>query len=691
MTTKVDYTALAGGLDLIATALAVNPGHLLECLNFEQIFGKQGYWRIDGYERYDGRAQPSDGEYSTQAFDTGTAEIAAGDVVTGTSATGLVVSVTLSSGSWAGGDAAGTLLLTSVTGAWVDNGDIQVSAATKALANGATVTGSLADAAYTTNLTAARTALRNLIQKVPGEGSILGGAVYRGVVYAVRNATGSATAVLYKSTASGWSSVKSGLIPSGAWKFTVANFSGASTTLALFGVDGKNRLTKYDGSTTTFAAPIYASQGTSTTSVAIGTGAQTFTIAEGSRSWVATDSLTIWDGATAANSMTGTVTSYTAGTNTLVMDITSVTGSGTKTDWVIAKSDFSDKPFDLTAHKDHMWLAYPLGQLQTSNLGDPMVYTSSAALFGLGDEITGLTSLKGQALGAFCRNRIAVISGSSVSDWVKEDYSLTAGAVAGTVEDRSGNALFLDDRGLTSLQATQAFGDFEDADFSRNVKPYLTNARLALAVAGRMARSKNQYRLYFSDGDVLSFALLSPDPVILPKYVAVTRQEYSHTVTCVFSGDMSDGEGLFFGTSDGYVMREDKGTSFDGADIQAVIRLPFNHFKSPASKKRFRKLVLEMYAQDDVTVNFKQLFDYADGNYRSSVTQTADVYAAGFQLSVSELNTARLGVPIVTQAEANVDGVGRNQSLILWNTSASVRPFVLQGLMTHYSILGMTR
>jgi hypothetical protein len=154
---------------------------------------------------------------------------------------------------------------------------------------------------------------------------------------------------------------------------------------------------------------------------------------------------------------------------------------------------------------------------------------------------------------------------------------------------------------------------------------------------------------------------------------------------------MSDGEGLFFGTSDGYVMREDKGTSFDGADIQAVLRLPFNHFKSPASKKRFRKLVLEMFAYDDVTINFKQLFDYADGNYRSSVNQSAEVYSAGFQLNVSNLSEALLGVPVVQQAEANVDGVGRNQSLLLWNTSSFVRPFVLQGLMTHYSILGMTR
>lgn len=691
MTTKVDYTAFAGGLDLVETALKISPGRLLECVNFETIFGQEGYWRIEGHERYDGRAQPSDAEYSTQAFDTGTAEIAAGDTVTGTSATGLVVSVSVSSGSWAGGDAAGTLVLTSVTGAWADNDDIQVSAATKAKASAATVAGSIADDDYTTRLTAARAALRALIQKVPGEGSILGGCVYRGVVYAVRNATGGATAVLHKSSASGWTEVRTGLYPGGSWRFNVANFSGATTTLAMFGVDGRNRLSKWDGSTFTLAAAIYDTQGTSTSSVTIGTGAKTFTIAEGSRGWTAGDSLIIWQPTNAANRMTGTVTSYNSGTNTLEMNITTTNGSGTINSWEIGRSDWRDKPFNLADHKDHMWLAYPLGQLQTSNLGDPMTYTTSAALFGLGDEITGLVSMKGQAFGAFCRNKIAVITGTSVTDWVQETYSYSAGAVSGTVVERGGNAVFLGDRGLSTLQATQAFGDFEDADFSRRVKPYLTAARINLAVGGRINKTKNQYRLYFSDGDVLTFTFHSPDPIVKPDTVSITKQEYSNAPVCIWSGDMSDGEGLFFGTSDGYVMREDKGASLDGSAISSAIRLPFNHFKSPSSKKRFRKLVLEMDAQDDVTVSFLQMFDYADGTYRSSVTQTSDAYAAGFQLSVSSLNEARLGVPIVTQVETNVDGVGRNQSLILWNSSSFVRPFVLQGVLTHFSILGMTR
>ena len=49
MTTKVDYTQLSGGLDLVSDAMTVRHGRMAECLNFEQVFGKQGYRRIDGY------------------------------------------------------------------------------------------------------------------------------------------------------------------------------------------------------------------------------------------------------------------------------------------------------------------------------------------------------------------------------------------------------------------------------------------------------------------------------------------------------------------------------------------------------------------------------------------------------------------------------------------------------------------
>jgi hypothetical protein len=77
----------------------------------------------------------------------------------------------------------------------------------------------------------------------------------------------------------------------------------------------------------------------SVTSVTIGTGSKTFTLdatAGVNRSWAVGDSVLISQQSNSANNMTGTVTSYTASTQALVVDVTSTGGSGTITSWRVS-------------------------------------------------------------------------------------------------------------------------------------------------------------------------------------------------------------------------------------------------------------------------------------------------------------------------------------------------------------------
>jgi hypothetical protein len=84
------------------------------------------------------------------------------------------------------------------------------------------------------------------------------------------------------------------------------------------------------------AGTLTETQGTSATSNSIGTGAKTFEVAAG-KSWVAGMWLVIADtAAPTSNAMFGQITSY-SGTS-LVMNITQIQGSGTKTAWTISQS-----------------------------------------------------------------------------------------------------------------------------------------------------------------------------------------------------------------------------------------------------------------------------------------------------------------------------------------------------------------
>lgn len=96
-------------------------------------------------------------------------------------------------------------------------------------------------------------AARALIQAVPGEGDILGVWLFNGVVYAFRNATGGASAKMYKSTGSGWSEVTTGvtLDPDGSYEFVNYNFYASSSSVRMYGVDGVNLPFMFDGTTFT--------------------------------------------------------------------------------------------------------------------------------------------------------------------------------------------------------------------------------------------------------------------------------------------------------------------------------------------------------------------------------------------------------------------------------------------------------
>jgi hypothetical protein len=673
----VDYTPLSGGLDLVSGALNVRPGRMSECLNFEQVFGKQGYKRIDGYERFDGRPEPHKAVYSIQNIKTVVTPIAVGQTVTGTTANAQVLAVV------------GSILVLAVnTGAFADNEAIRVAGVTVATADGPTRLGSSGEVGADALLALAQQARRTNITAVPGGGPVRGVAVYLGEVYAVRDTLDGTSGTIFKATAAGWQSIRSGLLPGGKFDFDVANFTGSAKTVALYGCDGRNVPFRLDGAVFSSIAPIFSTQATSVSSTLIGTGSRVFTVAQPARTFAVGQTLIVYSLANAANRMVGTVTAFTQ--PTLTVNITSVVGSGTFTDWEIGLADFSDKPYLVNAHKDHLFLAYPSGQLQTSNLGNPLLYTTTAGLFGLGDTITGMTSMKGATLGIFCSNRINILSGSSSLNWQLESYSQSAGARPGTVQESSGSAMFLDDRGLTSLQATQSFGDFEPSIFSRDVKPLL-DGLTPLVSASRIARTKFQYRLYAGD-TVLAAAILSPEAVIKPSDISFSRWQYAHRVACVGAGDMPSGqEGLFFGTEDGFVMREDVGTSFDGEPISSVLRLHFNQLKSPANKKRFRKLELELDAPGRVTINFRQQFNYADGTYDTTLTQGSAAQGIGGQWGVQGWDAFFWSLPVINQTEANIDGVGKNMGLLLFHESATDLPFTLQGLLLQYSIMGLAR
>jgi len=336
----------------------------------------------------------------------------------------------------------------------------------------------------------------------------------------------------------------------------------------------------------------------------------------------------------------------------------------------------TDIPSHVGVHKNHLFLAFSGGSIQHSGTGDPTSWTlvTGAGEIGIGSEVTGLNSMQGNSLAITGINQISVLYGTSSSDWDLKSFSPAIGAVDKTHAQMDSDLYYFNGDDLSSLTATQAFGDFESASISALVKPYI-DARKEDTVGATVNRDKNQYRLFFSDKTVLVGTIINR------QLVGFSTWLLEHTPSYVTEH--------YMGCTDGSVMLMDSGTSFNGTAIRSYLRLPFTNLNSPHKKKRFRKATLELAAGSQATLNYLADYDYGTGGSSSSAATT--VYGGGGFWDVGSWDNFVWSSAVVASAEAYLNGSGRNISLLIVHSSATDPSFTLQGVQLNYSLRGLNR
>jgi hypothetical protein len=690
---KIKYFPLMGGEDLITPSISVDPGRALLTHNYE--LDLQGRYRlIDGYEAFDGQPKPSEASYWILNFDAGSGEISVGDIVDGDGgASGEVLVVVVSSGTWAGTDAAGYLVLFNVTGIFVDDEDLDVSAVKKAEANGvATERGASTDTLDSTYLLAAIEATRADIAAVPGSGNILGVWQYGGVKYAFRNNSGGTAAVMHKSSASGWTECDLGeSLP-------------FDTGTAAF-VEGE---TITQGGVTSVCRRVYVTSGTWAGNDAAGY----FTITGRAGGNYGAGAIT-GSGSGAANA-TGIQTANAFSPSGRFRFINHNFGGNTGTrrmygcdsvnkafEWdgtyfiFITTGMSSDVPINISAHRKHLFLAFAGGSVQHSGTGTPYVWSVvlGAAELGIGDEITGFLSLK-SVLAIFARNSTHLLYGSSISDWDLKSHSDESGAIEWSTS-KIGTGVYLDDRGLTTLSATERYGDFQANVISEYVEPFLKTMLGSVQTSVRV-KEKNQYRIFFTNMQCLTMTMKGS------KIVGFTRQLYDKLPVCVCSSENSSGEEeIYFGSTDGFVYQLDSGTSFNGNAITAIIKLHFNHLKSPTIVKRIRHITLELDSPIDTYINASIEFDYGKEDGQSGFFE---LDAPGGIWDIDLWDAFVWSGQSTSSAPIDVDGSAQNFSLTLYSSGewqlqdvggrsglTGAQPHTIQGYTVHYDVRKVQR
>lgn len=662
-----------GGWDQVTPPLSMPPGFVRSVQNWEcDVNG--GYSRTLGYERYDGRSSPSAASYSIISL-TLTGTIAVGDTVTGvtSAATGVVIAV----------PGATSIAITKITGTFVSGevlnvgGNPQATTTSAAIARSASTT--LLHAQY---LNLAADQYRSDILVPTGSGNSRGGVRFGNVLYVWRDNAGATAANLWKSTTSGWSQVT--LFNEISFTLGGATQPAEGTTLTQGGVTAVvKRVALTSG---TFAANTAAGRliianpvGGNFAAGAATVGAINFTLA------AVQTAITF----SAGGRFEHIVANFGGSPNTNRVYGCDGVNRGFEFDGTvlvpITTGMTTDTPSHVYAHKLHLFFSF-VGSVQHSGPGTPYIWSVviGATEIGMGDTVNGFMAQPGSssvgALAIFTRNQTSILYGTGVSNWQLIAYRSELGAYAYTIQD-VGYTMFLDDQGVTTLQTAQEFGNFAHAAVTARIKTWL-NAQRSKAVDSCAVRDKSQYRLFFSDGYALYLTfsgrkIVGGMPIVFPD-----------PVTWVYSSEDSDGtETIFFGSSNGMAYQMDKGTSFDGDDIEHYLYLAWDFLKTPRLIKRFHDCTLEISGDGYAAFNFSYLLGYGSTDISQPSSQAAitsfsagawDAAGAVWDVGVWDGQT-------LLPSSFDMPGEAENVSLIVSGNSDYHESVQLSGAVIHFS------
>jgi len=679
---QTDYVRFTGGIDQKTPVLSLKPGNALDAMNYEaDVFG--GYRRIGGFESFTGKDKPSDATYTfiKAAFNFGPS---VGDIITGSTsgATGVVAYLDLGLNTydfeW--------MALTKVVGTFV-NGEAFTGGGGGTILETPSVRGAPSALDDARALNAAADIVRLDLGLPPlGSGPVLGVWLYKGDAYAFRNNAGGTAAEMWKATTSGWTTVDLGR--------NLAFTSGGVTEIVV-----GNTITGATSGATAVITHVDLTSGSWAGGTAAGTfyfTTQTGTFQAENLNVGASLNLATIAGNSSANTLLPDGRfefvnyNFTGSLDTLKMyacDGVNRAFQFDGTNYVPIRTGMTtDAPKFIAAYKKMLFLGFR-GSLQNSGIGNPHSWTvvTGSAEIAAGDEITELLAGT-QSLFVFLRNATHYLTGSSVSDFVLNPLALDMGAAPYTAQ-LIGNPFALDDRGIVPFVPAQEYGNFNFDTISRQVQDLVDEIR-GSATASVAVRSRNQYWIFAPglDEDNQPYTRGLITTINGKKIIGITRFRFPVAMSCICSGEGADGEEvILFGASNGVVYEMNKGSSFDGSEIEAYIRMPFNNLRMPRHEKRFRKLQLEMTCESYSAIRFHPEFDYSSPDRAQHRVTTEAVIGAGGYWDASLWNEFFWDAQIVASPEFSIEGTGINMGMIFYSKSDIDLGHTLQGALIHYT------
>lgn len=358
-------------------------------------------------------------------------------------------------------------------------------------------------------------------------------------------------------------------------------------------------------------------------------------------------------------------------------------------------------PTHISAMNNYCFLGQTSGNLYWSAVGDPTDFTiaGGAGFIGVGATIRGLHEATGGSLVVRMDGRVSVLTGNSPTNWANRELTTNDESVGGEPYSavQYGNWYYLDERGIMEFGTTDQFGDFASNLISLDITEWLAS-RTKTVVGTVINKSKRQIRWFFnnpSGSDNTDILTMRFGPQGLSGF---TTQKYPVGANAVCYGNLglaSPVESMFIGANDGFVYQLDKGTSFDGEDIESYLQFPFWHLGTPQLRKNFKRIVFTTEINGEATLQMRPYFNYQNPDAARHNSRLVDISGGGSiwdqpLWDVDDWNNFFWASQPVKDGRFDVTGTGANMSVIIYNKSQSA-PFTLYEALVQYKTRGLYR
>ena len=315
---------------------------------------------------------------------------------------------------------------------------------------------------------------------------------------------------------------------------------------------------------------------------------------------------------------------------------------------------------------------------------------SGAGSFKVDDTVVGLKVFRDN-LFIFCENRIFKLTGSSSSNFAVSAVTRDIGCINGkTIQEFAGDLIFLGPDGLRTVAGTARIGDVELGTISSNVQSVFDDEIIDASVFEAVViPQKTQYRLFFSKAGALESRTEGLICVLKGQQSGSEGYEFARlkgikpacTDTFISTGDVL----ILHGGFDGYIYRQEEGSTFDGSAINGKYRSPDMTFGDPGIRKHMQRVIVNYKPESIIDADLFVRYDYESADsarpsaYPLDSTDIAGIYGT------STYGTPTYGGPSQPLVRQAVEGSGFAVALRV-NDGGTTDPYPLKGFQLEYQL-----